>query len=79
MPEFDDSAVSDAPPVAVWKILYDPARFPEWWAGIATVALESDEIAAGSRYTYFPDGSPTSRFPSVWMPSSATAASSSPA
>lgn len=32
-----------APPEEVWKLLYDPARFPEWWAGIA--AVEAGEAA----------------------------------
>lgn len=29
MPEFEDRARSDAPPEEVWKLLYDPARFPD--------------------------------------------------
>ena len=37
MPSFDASTTSAAPPEEVWKILYDPSRFPEWWAGIETV------------------------------------------
>lgn len=37
MPSFDASTTSAAPPEEVWKILYDPSRFPEWWVGIVTV------------------------------------------
>lgn len=33
MPEFDDETTSTASPVAVWKLLYDPLKFPQWWAG----------------------------------------------
>ena len=54
MQTFDQSAVSDAAPEEVWKLLYDPARFPEWWAGIGSVRTGGD---AGD-YTMFPDGYP---------------------
>jgi hypothetical protein len=37
MPEFAMSAVCRAPVEEVWKLLFDPARFPEWWVGIETV------------------------------------------
>lgn len=53
MPSFNDTATSPAPPEEVWKLLYDPARFPEWWAGIETVEL-GDE----GKYTMYPDGYP---------------------
>ncbi len=53
MPSFNDTATSPAPPEEVWKLLYDPARFPEWWAGIGTVEL-GDE----GEYTMYPDGYP---------------------
>ena len=33
MQSFHDTATSAAPPEEVWKLLYDPARFPDWWAG----------------------------------------------
>ena len=26
-----------APVEEVWKLLYDPARLPEWWEGVETV------------------------------------------
>jgi len=53
MPSFHDSASSTAPPEEVWKLLYDPSRFPDWWAGIATVAVEDD-----GNFTMYPDGYP---------------------
>jgi uncharacterized protein YndB with AHSA1/START domain len=37
MPSFVLTARSQAPVEEVWKLLHDPARFPEWWAGIETV------------------------------------------
>jgi uncharacterized protein YndB with AHSA1/START domain len=60
MPSFHDSADTHAPPEEVWKLLYDPSRFPEWWAGIATV-----EPGADGKYTMFPDGYPD--FPMAQM------------
>ena len=53
MPSFHDSATSPAAPEEVWKLLYDPARFPDWWAGIATV-----EPGPSGDYTMYPDGYP---------------------
>ncbi len=53
MPSFTDTASSEAPPEEVWKLLYDPSRFPDWWAGIGTVDVTSD-----GKYTMYPDGYP---------------------
>lgn len=53
MPSFHDSATSAEPPEEVWKLLYDPARFPEWWAGIGSV-----DVQEGDEYTMYPDGYP---------------------
>jgi uncharacterized protein YndB with AHSA1/START domain len=53
MPSFHDSTTSAAPPEEVWKLLYDPARFPDWWAGIGTVETEDE-----GKYTMYPDGYP---------------------
>src|SRR5579871_6901964 len=53
MPEFEDQARSDAPPEEVWKLLYDPARFPDWWAGVGSV-----EPGGAGEYTMYPDGYP---------------------
>jgi len=53
MPSFHDRTTSPAPPEEVWKLLYDPSRFPDWWAGIGTVELGRD-----GEYTMYPDGYP---------------------
>src|SRR5579862_6891719 len=55
MPTFDQSTVSAGAPEEVWKLLYDPARFAEWWAGIGSV--DTSETTGGA-YTMFPDGYP---------------------
>jgi hypothetical protein len=55
MPSFHDIAQTSAAPEEVWKLLYDPSRFPEWWAGIATVEVGDNE---DGRYTIYPDGYP---------------------
>ena len=53
MPGFTLTAPAAAPVEEVWKLLFDPTRFPEWWAGIATARVEE----AGA-YTIWPDGQP---------------------
>jgi uncharacterized protein YndB with AHSA1/START domain len=53
MPSFHDAATSDAAPEDVWKLLYDPSRFPDWWAGVETV-----EVGREGEYTMYPDGYP---------------------
>jgi uncharacterized protein YndB with AHSA1/START domain len=53
MPEFEQCVRSDAPPEDVWKLLYDPSRFPEWWAGIGSVEPGQD-----GEYTMYPQGYP---------------------
>jgi uncharacterized protein YndB with AHSA1/START domain len=53
MPSFHDTTTSPAPPEDVWKLLYDPSRFPDWWAGIGTV-----EVNSHGGYTMYPDGYP---------------------
>jgi uncharacterized protein YndB with AHSA1/START domain len=55
MPSFDLTAHTTAPLEDVWKLLHDPTRFPEWWAGIGTVEPAS---AAGATYTMYPEGYP---------------------
>ena len=45
------SARSDAPPEDVWKLLYDPGRFPDWWAGVGSV-----EPGQAGAYTMYPEG-----------------------
>jgi uncharacterized protein YndB with AHSA1/START domain len=60
MPSFHDSADAEAPPEEVWKLLYDPARFPDWWAGIGTVEVgeEHGPGGEGGSYTMYPEGYP---------------------
>jgi uncharacterized protein YndB with AHSA1/START domain len=41
MPEFTLTGTTAAPVEEVWKLLFDPSRFPEWWAGIETVHVGS--------------------------------------
>ncbi|APB00806.1 hypothetical protein [Nocardia seriolae] len=54
MPTFDDHARTAATPAAVWKLLYDPSRFTEWWSGIGSIEPDAD----GSTYTMYPEGYP---------------------
>ena len=53
MPGFTLTAPAAAPVEEVWKLLFDPTRFPEWWAGIATA-----RAAEAGAYTIWPDGQP---------------------
>jgi uncharacterized protein YndB with AHSA1/START domain len=52
MPTFDDATTTTAPVEDVWKLLYDPSRFPDWWAGVATVTPGTGE------FTLYPEGYP---------------------
>jgi hypothetical protein len=56
MPSFEDRAVSAAPVEAVWKLLYDPSRFPEWLDGVGSVELGPRD--GEGDYTMFPEGYP---------------------
>ncbi len=53
MPSFHDTVETTASPEEVWKLLYDPARFPDWWAGVGTV-----EVGDAGEYTMYPEGYP---------------------
>lgn len=44
MIEFDETARSEAPPEEVWKVLYDPLRFTEWWEGMETTSVGDGEF-----------------------------------
>jgi uncharacterized protein YndB with AHSA1/START domain len=55
MIRFADSAETQAPPEEVWKLLYDPSRFPEWWAGVETVETGGD---GEGDMTFYPEGYP---------------------
>ena len=65
MPSFRDSIIAAAPPEEVWKILYDPARFPEWLAGVETVepGAESADPDAAIGFTIY-----TARRPDFPLP-----------
>jgi hypothetical protein len=69
MPEFTLTVVAEAPVEEVWKLLYDPGRFPEWWAGVEAVdpdPARGPDPGSGSGsgagetvgYTMFPVGYP---------------------
>jgi uncharacterized protein YndB with AHSA1/START domain len=53
MPAFTLSADCRAPVEEVWKLLFDPARFPDWWAGIETVRKDKP-----GEFTQWPTGYP---------------------
>jgi uncharacterized protein YndB with AHSA1/START domain len=53
MPGFVMTGRAAAPVEEVWKLLFDPTRFPEWWAGVETV-----ETGAAGEYTLWQDGYP---------------------
>ena len=57
MPSFDDTTVTRAAPEEVWKILYDPYRFPEWWSGMETIE-HAETGADGTAFTMYPTGYP---------------------
>ncbi len=40
--DFTDRAVCRARPRAVWKLLHDVTRFPDWWAGLDRVEETPD-------------------------------------
>jgi Polyketide cyclase / dehydrase and lipid transport len=57
MPAFDDAATTTANAIQVWKILYNPMRFPEWWSGFASVT-EGDANGGPGDVTLWPEGYP---------------------
>jgi uncharacterized protein YndB with AHSA1/START domain len=56
MPGFILTDTAAAPVEDVWKLLFDPSRFPEWWAGIETVRVgaEGDLTVWQHGYPDFP-------------------------
>jgi uncharacterized protein YndB with AHSA1/START domain len=48
MPSFSERRPCSAPAEEVWKLLHDPERFPDWWAG--TERVEPGEDGAVTRY-----------------------------
>jgi len=65
VPAFRDATNTAAPPEEVWKILYDPSRFPEWWVGLETVETEPSQSGEERRYTMYPNGYPDFPMPQV--------------
>jgi uncharacterized protein YndB with AHSA1/START domain len=63
MPVLDAAAHAAAPVEEVWKLLYDPERFPDWWQGLAAVAPAREEGAGD--VTFFPDGHPDFPLPQL--------------
>jgi uncharacterized protein YndB with AHSA1/START domain len=57
MPSFDDTTVTTASPEEVWKVLYDPYRFPEWWSGMGTID-HAESGVDGTAFTMYPTGYP---------------------
>jgi len=49
VPEFNEVAESDAPPEAVWKLLYDPEQFSRWWG-----CFEAGDVPQASTHPAFP-------------------------
>ena len=56
MPTFDDATTTTAPVEEVWKLLYDPARLPEWWNGVERA--ESYGTDGKGDITIWPEGYP---------------------
>jgi polyketide cyclase/dehydrase/lipid transport protein len=48
LPGFEETAVCRAPAEEVFKLLHDPSRFPDWWAGMDRV--EADPEGGVTRY-----------------------------
>lgn len=53
MPEYTLTGRADAPVEEVWKLLFDPSRFPEWWDGFDTVQPDGP-----GAFTFWPTGYP---------------------
>ena len=60
MPDFGLSGYAAAPVEEVWKLLFDPTRFPEWWAGVETVRRD-----AADAFVMWPEGYPDFPMPQV--------------
>lgn len=64
MPSFAGHAISDAPPEEIWKLLYDPARMPDWWAGVERV--RGVQVAGGdTRFELFTASDPELPMPQL--------------
>ncbi len=66
MPGFERSGRAGALVEDVWKLLFDPARFPEWWYGIETVRTDGAVEEGGTRrYAQWLHGAPDFPMPQV--------------
>jgi uncharacterized protein YndB with AHSA1/START domain len=64
MPLFDDETTTTASPREVWKLLYDPLRFADWWEGFASVT-PGDARGGRGDVTVYPDGYPDFPLPQL--------------
>jgi uncharacterized protein YndB with AHSA1/START domain len=48
VPAFTERRTCGAPAEEVWKLLYDPARYPEWWTGTDAVERDGDGVVRHS-------------------------------
>jgi uncharacterized protein YndB with AHSA1/START domain len=62
VPTFDDSTITPAPAIAVWKILYDPLRFADWWCDVERVT-PGDARGGDADVTLWPEGYPDFALP----------------
>ena len=60
MPGYTLTGRAQAPVEDVWKLLFDPSRFPEWWVGVETVRVHAED-----EYTVWPDGMPDFPMPQI--------------
>jgi uncharacterized protein YndB with AHSA1/START domain len=60
VPEFELRGYAAAPVEEVWKLLFDPTRFPEWWAGVETVRRD-----AADAFVMWPEGYPDFPMPQL--------------
>jgi hypothetical protein len=61
LPSFQHNTMAAAPP----KVLYDPSRFPEWWAGVEAVEVEKQSADADGPTSY---SKYSARYPGVPLP-----------
>jgi uncharacterized protein YndB with AHSA1/START domain len=50
MPSWRQQAVLEAPPSAVWDLIADPNRFPEWWSSQSLAVTGPPTIELGSEF-----------------------------
>ena len=48
MPAFTERLTCAAPAEEVWKLLYDPWRYPEWWTGTDAVSESGGDVVRHS-------------------------------